>query len=889
MDERGDGGGREMPVGGTDRHDDDELAAALADEISRYTASIPVITPDLLPEPAEPVLPVPSEFVPSFVDDVPAAVDPEPFLAAFPSEIAAHSEMPVQQAANAFDFSASETGPASAPEWLPVPEDVPVAAAQSWLPSSPTEVTEAAEEPFHRAEPEAAPAEAPAYAFVPPPLNEPSFSPPQQHADGMTPGISSLLLAAPPPAPNTVVVPPPGSELPAKPRKRSLDDGDLATVVEKEAARTGSALGAIDELETQLQLRAEEQREFSVWERSMLAIGTPEAIDEVERARPVFTGLITVIPAGDAAAVAVASAAPPIPQDVQADGVPAESVLAPIDWSAEAPAADDAPPALVEPPEPDIAVRPSFDSAETAISDALREVPEDDLDEPVSQEIPQVAPVAAPASTQTGPAVVPAPAPVFASEEPGVEPTPLEQRNSRSVSLFWMWFAVNSSAVGIALGIGLFALGMSARQALVAALAGIALSFIPLALGTLAGRWSGQPTMIVSRAVFGIRANIVPAVLAVLTRVFWGAAMLWFIAEGAAVVLDESGLLGGFGMFRVTVVTLAIVAVPALIIAYFGHRLISRVFLVLSILSAVLTAAFIAMTWTAVDLSQVLSKVDGPWILVVSGAVLVFSFIGLAWANSGADVARYQRTSGSGAASMLWATVGMAVPSLILIGYGIMLAASQPATDAQSAFGADPFGLVAGLVPDWFALPLLAALGLSLLCGTVLAIYSGGFALQASGVALRRQASVLIAGLLTIVVALALTFAVDDFFVLIRDLATTIAVPVAAWAGLFAAELMIRNRRFDSSSLLRVGGVYPAVNWVNLGALVIASVIGYGLTTAAIAGLDWQGYLYSVAGLPLTGDVAGTDIGVLVALAIGLLTPLVSGVPAIRRQERAQG
>ena len=42
----------------------------------------------------------------------------------------------------------------------------------------------------------------------------------------------------------------------------------------------------------------------------------------------------------------------------------------------------------------------------------------------------------------------------------------------------------------------------------------IALSFLPLGLGTLAGKWSGQPTMIVSRASFGHVGNILPAMAA---------------------------------------------------------------------------------------------------------------------------------------------------------------------------------------------------------------------------------------------------------------------------------------------------------------------------------------------------------------------------------------
>jgi len=75
------------------------------------------------------------------------------------------------------------------------------------------------------------------------------------------------------------------------------------------------------------------------------------------------------------------------------------------------------------------------------------------------------------------------------------------------------------------------------------------------------------------------------------------------------------------------------------------------------------------------------------------------------------------------------------------------------------------------------------------------------------------------------------------------------------------------------------------VHPVNLPALVVITVVGWGLTTATVVGLGWQGYVFRLAGVDLGGDLAASDLGVLVALVLGLLTPLVSGVPAIRRQE----
>ncbi|CAN5369977.1 hypothetical protein BH11ACT4_BH11ACT4_04790 [soil metagenome] len=473
---------------------------------------------------------------------------------------------------------------------------------------------------------------------------------------------------------------------------------------------------------------------------------------------------------------------------------------------------------------------------------------------------------------------------VFSLEDSGLEATPVDQRVGRSARLFWLWFASNSSIVSLGLGASVFAVGMSLRQSVVSVLAGVALSFIPLGLTTLAGKRSGQPTMVVSRATFGLLGNILPAILALLTRVFWGAVLLWLLASSVAIILVGAALDGGLGDRQLLLISLAVAFLVALLVAFAGYPLFARIQLILSIVSALLVVGLIAMTWKYVDFAAALTTPDGPWALTISGAVLVFSFVGLVWANSGADLARYQRPGTSGAASMLWATVGTTLPTFILIAYGALLAASDKGI--AKGFLGSPLDTLSLMLPNWYPIPLLAATGLSLLSGIILTLYSGGFALQAIGVRVRRQWSIVIVAVLLGGLALLLTFGVTGGMnELFRDAATTLAVPTAAWAGIFAAETMIRNRRYESQSLVTRGGIYADVRWLNLIALVVISAIGYGLTTATISWLDWQGYGFTLLGMPLDSDLAASDVGVLVALVLGLLVPLVAGVPAIRRQE----
>lgn len=476
---------------------------------------------------------------------------------------------------------------------------------------------------------------------------------------------------------------------------------------------------------------------------------------------------------------------------------------------------------------------------------------------------------------------------VFAIEQSGEEPTPGQQRIGRASRLFWLWFASNSSIVALALGAVVFAAGMSLRQSIVAVLAGVALSFIPLALSTLAGKRSGQPTMIVSRASFGPIGNIVPAALALITRVFWGAVFLSLLASGVASVMVRSGLDGGLGRQLVTGIAAAVGFVLVVLIAFVGYGLLARLQLILSIVAGVAVLGVVGFTAGYVDIRTALTVPDGPWMLALGGAVLVFSVVGLVWANSGADLARYQRTASSGASSMLWASFGTILPTFVLVSYGAVLAASDASIAAGLA--SSPIDTIAGLLPAWYPIPLVIAVGLSLLSSATVTIYSGGFALQALGVRLARHWSVLVVAAVLGVVLILLTIGSPGGATgLFRDLATTLAVPTAAWVGIFCAETMIRNRRFETQSLLRRGGIYGDARWVNLAGLILISIVGFGLTSASVAWLSWQGYLFTVVGIASTSAIASTDLGVIVALGLGLALPIAAGIPAIRKQETAR-
>lgn len=471
-------------------------------------------------------------------------------------------------------------------------------------------------------------------------------------------------------------------------------------------------------------------------------------------------------------------------------------------------------------------------------------------------------------------------------EAADLEPTAVEYRVGRASRMFWLWFAGTSSLISVGVGATLFVLGLNLRQLLIATLIGVALSFLPLGVGTLAGKWSGQPTLVVSRASFGLVGNVVPTVLALGVKLFWGAVLLW-LAGSAAGSLTAAEQWPGSPVVA-TAAALAVTIVVAVAVAYIGYGLVARVQLVLTIASAVLIVLMVTATWRHVDLVRALAVPDAFWTHVVTGAVLVFSYVGLAWAMSSAEVARYQRPRSSGGAAMLWATFGAAVPPFVLVSYGGLLAASNPGLAGELA--RDPVAGLVGLgLPAWYPVPLLLAVGLSLVSALVLTIYSAGFTLDAAGVRLGRRWSTLLAGAAIAVVGGVLAATVTDLSTVVRGIPTALAVPVAAWVGVFSGEMMLRTRRFHQPSLVRRGGVYPDWRWVNLALLAGGTAIGLGLIGSELPWLGWEGYLFRLVGIDQRAGIGASNIGVMAALAVGLLGALVTAPGAVRRQESARG
>ena len=464
------------------------------------------------------------------------------------------------------------------------------------------------------------------------------------------------------------------------------------------------------------------------------------------------------------------------------------------------------------------------------------------------------------------------------------------ERKGRPRDLFWPWCAANISVFGISYGSFVLGFGINGWQAVVAGIVGIVVSFLLVGLVSLAGRRGSAPTMALSRAAFGVRGNSVPSLVSYLILVGYETALVALATFATATVFGRLGWSDG----DVTKI-LAFIVVALIIVAggVLGFDTVMRLQRWLTILMLVVTVGYIALTVDEVTWSAVGDLPAGDGKAVFGAFVVVVSGFGISWVNAAADYSRYLPRGASSKGIVGWTTFGGSLPLVILITYGVLLAGSDP--DLSSALAVDPIGALTTTLPDWFLVPFAVVAVAGLVSGALLDIYSSGLTLLTLGLPAPRWVAAAIDGVIMILGTIYIVWFAGDFLTPFFAFLVTLAVPIAAWCGVFLADLLLRRRDYDSVDLFDSRGRYGSVNLAGLGSMLVATLVGWGLvvSTAAdgyppeAAGFGWQGYLLEPLGLgpKLDGPWTYANLGVMVALVLPFLAYLLLGRSEIRRQE----
>lgn len=481
----------------------------------------------------------------------------------------------------------------------------------------------------------------------------------------------------------------------------------------------------------------------------------------------------------------------------------------------------------------------------------------------------------------------------------GVETTGIEiieesQRTARPRDLFWPWFAANVSVFGISYGSFVLGFGISFVQALVVTVVGIVVSFALCGVIAIAGKRGSAPTMVLSRAAFGVNGQKVPGVVSWLVSIGWETFLAILAVLATATIFDQLGWSGGTTTQVVATVVVALLIVSASVA---GYHVIMRMQSVLTWVTGLATIVYVALTLDEIDWSAVSAIPDGSVQQMVGALVMVMTGFGLGWINIAADWSRYQHRDAPGAAIVGWNTFGGAIAPVLLVVFGLLLAGSSD--ELSAGIVADPIGTLGTLLPTWFLVPFLLTAILALVSGAVLGIYSSGLTLLSLGVRIPRPAAAFVDGVILTLGTIWVVFFAEDFLGPFQSFLITLGVPLAAWAGIMIADIALRKRDYDDEALFDPAGRYGSVDVTSLATMVGASVLGWGLVVnnfaTDAAWNNWQGFLIEPLGLgTYVDDPAGpywegpwayANLGVLLALALGFGVTFVARRAKVRRQE----
>ena len=464
----------------------------------------------------------------------------------------------------------------------------------------------------------------------------------------------------------------------------------------------------------------------------------------------------------------------------------------------------------------------------------------------------------------------------------GVNQIAESERKGRPRDLFWPWFAGNISVFSISYGAFILGFGISFLQAAIAVIMGVVLSNLFCGIIAIAGKRASAPTMTISRSVFGIRGNRFPSALS------WFLGLGWETVLASIAVLATNTILQHLGWNDgIVTKSVALVVVVGLIAfgGTLGFDLIVRMQKWITAIAGTLTGLYMIFASSRIDLAALAHAPSGGVPAFIGAILFTMTGFGFGWVNAAADYSRYLPRSASSKGVMWWTTLGSSLGPIILLMFGLLLAgSSQP---LREAIAIDPVGALTTILPTWLLVPFVVVTVLGLVGGAVMDIYSSGLSLLNAGLHAPRWVAVGIDTVLMLAGAIYVVFFAADFLAPFQGFLITLGVPIAAWCGIFLADIAMRRQDYAEAELFTPRGRYGDIRWMPILLIVLATAVGWGLVTnLAASWLSWQGYCLVAFGFGgIDGPWANANLGVFAALLIGFLGHIAIGRHVVRAQE----
>jgi NCS1 family nucleobase:cation symporter-1 len=459
----------------------------------------------------------------------------------------------------------------------------------------------------------------------------------------------------------------------------------------------------------------------------------------------------------------------------------------------------------------------------------------------------------------------------FKIEQRGIDLIPDSERQMKPSGLFWLWSGAVFNVEFLFYGTLIMTFGLSVPQAVAAILVGNVF-YIFLGFSSLQGPKTGTTAFMVSRAPFGQNGNRLVALFNWGTQVGFEIEGIYFVVATIILLFSLHGTaLNG----PAKIVVIVIAALLQMVLPLLGHATISKILRWLAYIFIVFFAVLAGFTFNRLHLSTFHSH--GVSLAVWTTAlVLIISTGGLGWTENGNDYSRYLPRGTAGSRTFWSATLGGAIPSIILELLGVFAYTITTKTVGIAQLG------VPQSFPSWFVTPFLIFAIFQLLAINTIDMYSSGVTLQALGLPVRRWGAVIIDTVVCAVVTGIILFH-GNFYKDFSGFLLYIVVWLAPWFGILITDYLLRRRDYHSLSLRSArDGIY----WRNGGVhwpAIIAQVVGM------VAALMWINAAFAVPSYtgPISNHfpgLAGGDFSWAIGIVVGALVYWLLAGRSVRQE-----
>ncbi|MEO8744182.1 MAG: cytosine permease [Candidatus Dormiibacterota bacterium] len=369
-------------------------------------------------------------------------------------------------------------------------------------------------------------------------------------------------------------------------------------------------------------------------------------------------------------------------------------------------------------------------------------------------------------------------------ESHGIDSIPTAERHGapRELGFLWAGAFVNYASLFTASLLTTY-YGLGVWDGLLATVLGTVAAAAILGLLSNTGPRSGQPQIVYTRRIFGLRGSYLGAALTLFLATGW-------FAVDCVIAAQAGAQLFGGGSSWLTFSLVIVIAGISVAVAIFGHETIK----VLEKYGAITFVALALLLF--VFLAPQFHWSQGPTVLgpaypgaFVLGFMTCFALVA-SWYPFASDYSRYLPASSPIRSVTLWPVVGVVLPMLLLGLFGLLL----PTIDVGLASSHGPLAVISAHAPFWVAIPFFLFVIAGEIWANYLDVYTAGLVTLAMGIRLKRWQTALGCGIAGTALA-AYAVLVTDFHLAYEDFLILTYLWAPAWAAVVLLSFFLFDRR----------------------------------------------------------------------------------------------